>query len=68
MNTQPEALRLANALDVMARGLIGTANHIEAASELRRLFQLAHDQHTEIYGLKLEVENLRAAIRARGQA
>jgi hypothetical protein len=55
MSTQPEALRMAEML-MMSR------HHIdhEAAAELRRLFELAHDQHSEIYGLRLQVKNLHA--------
>jgi hypothetical protein len=30
----------------------------EAAAELRRLLNLAYDQHTEIYGLRLSAANL----------
>jgi hypothetical protein len=30
----------------------------EAAAEIRRLLTLAHEQHTEIYGLRLKVMNL----------
>jgi hypothetical protein len=33
-----------------------------AASELRRLFELAQEQHTKIYGLRLEVRNLVEAL------
>jgi hypothetical protein len=58
MSKQPEALRLANEL---------TTPHMEvnreAAAELRRLFELAQEQHTEIYGLRLEVRNLLEALK-----
>jgi hypothetical protein len=58
MSEQPEALRLANEL---------TTPHMEvnreAAAELRRLFELAQEQHTEIYGLRLEVRNLLEALK-----
>ena len=30
----------------------------ESAAEIRRLLNLAHDQHTELYGLRLKVMNL----------
>jgi len=58
MNTQPEALRMAEML-MMSR------HHIdhEAAAELRRLFELAHEQHSEIYGLRLQVRNLTATLK-----
>jgi hypothetical protein len=32
------------------------------AAELRRLYQLAQEQHTEIYGLRLQVRNLLKAL------
>ena len=35
----------------------------EAAAEIRRLMNLAYDQHTEIYGLRLEVRNLLEALK-----
>lgn len=53
MSTQPEALRLADAIDYP-----DVTFGIEVAAELRRLYQLAQEQHTEIYGLRLEVRNL----------
>ena len=57
MSEQPEALRMAEML-MMSR------HHIdhEAAAELRRLFELAHEQHSEIYGLRLKVMNLQRAL------
>jgi hypothetical protein len=61
---QPEALRLAEALDVdatngdMGRKPDQKCHKRQAAAELRRLFELAQEQHTEIYGLRLEVRNL----------
>ena len=53
MSEQPEALRLAEILE-------GGSDQFkeETAAELRRLYQLAQEQHTEIYGLRLEVRNL----------
>jgi hypothetical protein len=54
---QPIALWLADKLeDMPAEGHWLTANN--AAAELRRLYQLAQEQHTEIYGLRLKVRNL----------
>ena len=60
MSTQPEALRLADALekyDICAGNDVMPDLDVVAA-ELRRLFELAHDQHTTIYGLRLSVMNL----------
>jgi hypothetical protein len=54
MSEQPEPLRLA---EIVAR--YGSPNCGEAAAELRRLFELAHEQHTELYGLRLQVANLK---------
>jgi hypothetical protein len=54
---QPEALRLADELD----GTVKTG-YWEAAAELRRLYELAQEQHTEKYGLRLEVRNLVEAL------
>ena len=54
MSEQPEPLRLAS--ELFALGYGGTCSL--AAAELRRLFELAHDQHTELYGLRLKVMNL----------
>jgi hypothetical protein len=66
MSTQPEALRLAEALDVLALGVIGAETHTQASAELRRLLsealrieRLAYEQHTEIYGLRAQMRNLR---------
>jgi hypothetical protein len=53
MSEQPKAIWLA--------GLLNGDRPMhcnEAAAELRRLYQLAQEQHTEIYGLRLEVRNL----------
>ena len=60
MNTQSEALRLAEALEKYD---ICASNDVMpdldgVAAELRRLFELAYDQHTTIYGLRLSVLNL----------
>jgi hypothetical protein len=60
MNKQPEALRLAS--ELLALGYGGTCSL--AAAELRRLYQLAQEQHTEIYGLRLQVRNLLEALDA----
>lgn len=55
MNTQPEALRLIQHIkDEWPEDWDGRA--IQA--ELRRLFELAHEQHTEIYGLRAELRRL----------
>jgi hypothetical protein len=51
---QPEALRLADVLTEEGDSWWDE----QAAAELRRLYQLAVDQHTEIYGLRLQVRNL----------
>ena len=60
MSTQPEALRLAKELVSVHQGHAdeGPSTFSEAADELRRLYQLAQEQHTEIYGLRLKVRNL----------
>ena len=64
MSTQPEALRLADELCApMPDYPAPTSLEEAAADELRRLFELAHDQHTEIYGLRLQVRNLTATLR-----
>jgi hypothetical protein len=53
MSEQPKAIWLAGLLDG------DRPMHCnEAADELRRLYQLAQEQHTVIYGLRLEVRNL----------
>lgn len=56
MNTQPEALRLADDL------VKWPYERYEAAAELRRLYQLAVDQHTEIYGLRAEARLLKTVM------
>lgn len=56
MNKQPVALRLADELE----SYVGRPVCTEAAAELRRLFEHAHAQHSEIYGLRLQVRNLKA--------
>jgi hypothetical protein len=59
MSEQPEALRLADELCApMPDYPAPTSLEEAAASELRRLFELAQEQHTKIYGLRLEVRNL----------
>lgn len=55
MSEQPEALRVANVLE----GYDSWGDR--GAAELRRLFELAHEQHSEIYGLRLQVLNLQKA-------
>jgi hypothetical protein len=60
MSEQPEAMRLADELEQEFRA---TAYRLPAAAELRRLYQLAQEQHTEIYGLRLEVRNLLEALK-----
>ena len=54
MNKQPEALLVANVLE--GYDMWGD----RGAAELRRLFEHAHAQHSEIYGLRLQVRNLKA--------
>ena len=57
MNKQPEALRLIQHMDdEWQEDWDGKA----IRAELRRLFELAHEQHSEIYGLRLQVRNLKA--------
>lgn len=58
MSEQPTALRLADELE----SYVGRPVCTEAAAELRRLFELAYDQHSEIYGLRLKVMNLQRAL------
>jgi hypothetical protein len=60
MTQQTEALRLA---DVLEEKPDSDGHCRQAAAELRRLYQLAQDQHTEIYGLRLKVRNLLGALR-----
>jgi len=52
-----EAIRLADALEEKEY-----PPRRAAATELRRLYQLAQEQHTEIYGLRLKVCNLLEAL------
>jgi hypothetical protein len=64
MSEQPEALRLADELCApMPDYPAPTSLEEAAASELRRLFELAQEQHTKIYGLRLEVRNLLEALK-----
>jgi len=58
MTTQPEALRLADDLE----SVHGHRLALDAAAELRRLYQLAMDQHTEIYGLRAEARLLKTVM------
>jgi len=58
MSTQPEALRIASALEYDHEIQDSSSSLLEGARELRRLFELAQEQHTVIYGLRLEVRNL----------
>ncbi len=59
MTDQPEALRLADYLEWNDASLEAQC---EAAAELRRLYQLAMDQHTEIYGLRAEARLLKTVM------
>lgn len=67
MSTQPESLRLADWHKAMAdepkRNEAKREKHRRTEAELRRLDQLAMDQHTEIYGLRLQVRNLLYALK-----
>ena len=56
MTDQPEALRLADDL------VKWPYERYEAAAELRRLYQLSMDQHTEIYGLRAEARLLKTVM------
>jgi hypothetical protein len=68
MSEQPEALRLADELCApMPDYPAPTSLEEAAAAELRRLYQLAQEQHTKIYGLRLEVRNLLKATQKRPQ-
>jgi hypothetical protein len=60
MSEQPEALRLADALETEK---IGASLLDASAAELRRLHELAQEKHTKIYGLRLEVRNLLEALK-----
>lgn len=57
MSEQPEALRLIQVAPYLEGGE-RSKWIMDAASEMLRLFELAHDQHTVIYGLRLSVLNL----------
>lgn len=54
----PDALRLASVYPYLENGERGQWI-VDAASELRRLFELAHEQHSTIYGLRAQERNLR---------
>ena len=56
--SQPKALRIAANLEYDHEIQDSGHSLLEGASELRRLFELAQEQHTEIYGLRLEVRRL----------
>ena len=58
MSTQPEALRIADLLERDPSEWGGLSLGWKAAAELRRLFELAYEQHTVIYGLRLSAANL----------
>ena len=65
MSEQPRALQLADELEQVNRGYEPVT---EAAAELRRLLSeslriegIAYQQHTELYGLRLQVMNLQKA-------
>lgn len=63
MSDQPEALRLADELCApMPDYPAPTSLEGAAAAELRRLYELAMDQHSKIYGLRLQVRNLLMAL------
>ena len=62
MTTQPEALRIAAELEYDHEIQDSSSSLLEGAGELRRLYQLAEEQHTEIYGLRLQVRNLTATL------
>ena len=62
MTTQPEALRIAAALEYDHEIQDSSSSLLEGAGALRRLYQLAEEQHTEIYGLRLQVRNLTATL------
>ena len=52
--TQPEALRLADALDdEFTQGRISNHNGRKAAAELRRLYEFAMEQQGKIYALEM---------------
>jgi len=54
MSARPKALVLAEEIETRV-----FFSREKAAAELRRLFSLAEDQHTEIYGLRLQVLNMK---------
>ena len=60
MKDQPEALRLADVLEDIFIPVI--VDRQQAAAELRRLYQLSMDQHTEIYGLRAEARLLKTVM------
>ena len=57
MSTQPEALRLVEISPYLEASERSSWN-TQVCAELRRLFELAHEQHTEIYGLRAELRRL----------
>jgi hypothetical protein len=63
MSEQPKALRIADDLEYDHEIQDSGHSLLSGASELRRLYQLAQEQHTEIYGLRLEVRNLLEALK-----
>jgi len=63
MSKKPEALRIAADLQYDHEIQDSSGSLLEGARELRRLYQLAQEQHTEIYGLRLEVRNLLEALK-----
>ena len=59
MTEQPLPLRLAEeCMEIHSPHM----PEYKIAAELRRLYQLAQEQHTEIYGLRLQVRNLLKAL------
>ena len=75
MNTQPEALRLADELDVeFAQGRISNHNGRKAAAELRRLHEVNQELlaalrkcSAQLTRLGYSANHADAAIRARGE-
>ena len=57
MSEQPETLRLIQVAPYLENGE-KSQWIMDAASELHRLMNLAYEQHTTIYGLRLSAANL----------
>jgi hypothetical protein len=58
MSTQPATLRLIQVAPYLESNGERSQWIMDAASELHRLMNLAYEQHTAIYGLRLQVLNL----------